>query len=163
MDERTVRVQLGKTELEVFAGNMAVMRYRMAGNSMQELDLLDRCFPDAPPEVVDKGDSGEGEDAPAPLSHDEILDATMVAARYLSANLVGEQRTPEELVNLAGNLAEPVMAYVMAARSMPALEGMEGEDLEEAATDSSTSGPSPSSSSDGIRTASGGLAAGSGS
>lgn len=155
MKERTVLIQLGETELEVYAGNMAVMRYHRAGGLMDKLELLDRCF-SGPPASEDEAAAGDvaasDEGKASRLSHDEILEATLVAAQYLAANLVRDEYSADDLVNLAGNLSEPVLAYVIAARSMPALEG---EDSEEATTDSSTSGLSPSSSLDGPRIDSG--------
>lgn len=41
MKEREIKVNIGDKEYSVLAGNAALMRYRRAGGSMQELESID--------------------------------------------------------------------------------------------------------------------------
>ncbi len=151
MEERKVTITLGSTELEVYAGNMALLRYRRAGGSMARLELIDKLLPSEAPEE-------EEEPELPPLSHDEMFDAAEIAGAFLHANLIRDDLAVEDLFNLSGAVSDLVGGYIKAACAMPWLFGSEadaGELVEEDTTDSSTTGPSPSSSSDGIQTVSG--------
>lgn len=166
MKERTVTVTLGSTELEVYAGNMALVRYRRSGGSMARLEKIDKVLP-----------SGESREEQATalaklmqLGTDELIDGSEVATEFLHANLVDSDMTLDDLINCSETLYEPVAAYIASAIAIPWLFGVEestapgagdspdsepGELVEEDATDSSKTGPSPSSSSAGTLTSSG--------
>lgn len=137
MEEQKVTVTLGSTELQVFAGNMALVRYRRAGGDLDALLSLGK-----------KG-----------LSSNQLFLVLEEALKYLQVNQVAAEPLGfEPLANLSANSREVVDAAMDSLGHVPWL-GMEldepGELTGEGETDSSTSGPTPSLSSAGSLTASG--------
>lgn len=140
MKERTLIVKLGDKELEVFTGNMAIMRFQLAGGNLSDL----------------KNTNNVG-----------LLDATgqmkcvYACVLYLWSNLtVKNGRTVEGMIN---DLPDPHLAIEPAGLAISHVpwfmpeedESEEGESQEEGTTDSSDNGPSPSSNSDGTQINSG--------
>jgi len=136
MQERVTKIALGDTELELYAGNMALVRFHRAGGDF---------------DIINAGPSAAKTMRQRMLLVDE-------AAKFLHVNQVGTQHSQDELVNLSAAPEELVEAAYEALGFVPwmtAEDDAAGEAQEEASTDSSMTGHTPSSSSGGTRTDSG--------
>lgn len=149
--EARLSAEFGGRELEFYASNMSLVRFKRAGGSMERLRLLDSLSagPEMDPEEAE-AESAEleaaAEKAGKPLDLDMVMDAAMLAVEFLHANLAPPASlTLEELTNLLPDVAAAVPVYLEIANRVPWMGGTVEESAGESATVSSGTGPTPSS------------------
>lgn len=149
--EARVSAEFGGRKLEFYASNMSLVRYKRAGGSMERLRLLDNLAagPEVDPEAAE-AESAEHEAAAAkagkPIDLDEVMEVALLAVDFLHANLAPTGTlTKEAFTNLLPDVAAAVPVYLEIANRVPWMGGTVEESAGEGTTDSSETGPTPSS------------------